>query len=115
MNLRKFYRTSSETREKLTLQELEKNTFTLCRLFGNLLRRSELNILNTSYNDTFHPGLLNNYIYIKYIDINLEFNVSVTGKVKIKIKRKKLVTNIIYDKNISEKIKKFVHDNISKI
>lgn len=116
MNIRKFYRKSNRIKtKKLSITELRTKASIICRLFGNLFRRSELNIKNSSYIDTFKPGLINNFIFIQYKDINLNFTLSATGKIKIKIKSKKLTTNIISDEKIVEKIKKFLNENSSKL
>jgi hypothetical protein len=58
---------------------------------------------------------MNNSIYIQYKDINLNFTLSVTGKIKIKIKGRRLTTNIISDEEKVEKIKKFLNENSSKL
>lgn len=83
MNIRKLYRKSNTVKiEKLTIIQLREKASTLCRLLSNLFRRSELDIKKSSYKDNFIPGFFNNSIHIQYKDLNLNFTLSVTGKIK---------------------------------
>jgi hypothetical protein len=108
-NIRNIFKRKKDPKIVLKISELYHKANVLNRLLRNLLKNQESTIIKPDFSHTFHSGLKYNYLYVQYSTMNLKFSLNAIGKIKIKVKRKRLHTNIINDEFATTRISDFLN------